>query len=96
MCFSDSHVLTDDKTKWMSKIETRVYELMAETPPFGEKFGQSVKHILHRGEQWNLWKNQGCKSLISKPAVTEDGNAEKKEDSESKDSNLSKLLSGPY
>lgn len=80
---SDSHVLTDDQNKWIDKVETRIYELMAETPPYGEKFGKSVKHILHREEQWNLWKNQGCKSLISKPPVVED----KKLDAESKDSN---------
>ena len=80
---SDSHVLTDDQNKWIDKVEARIYELMAETPPYGEKFGKSVKHILHREEQWNLWKNQGCKSLISKPPVVED----KKLDAESKDSN---------
>ena len=80
---SDSHVLTDDQNKWIDKVESRIYELMAETPPYGEKFGKSVKHILHREEQWNLWKNQGCKSLISKPPVVED----KKLDAESKDSN---------
>ena len=82
--YSDSHVLTDDQNRWIDKVESRIYELMAETPPYGEKFGKSVKHILHREEQWNLWKNQGCKSLIPKPPpVSED----KKDDAESKDSN---------
>jgi len=92
---SDSHVLTDDQNKWIEKIEARVYELMAETPPYGEKFGKSVKHILHREGQWNLWKNQGCKSLISKPTVAEEEAAVKKEDgAESKDSNNAAMKIG--
>ena len=69
---------------------------MAETPPYGEKFGKSVKHILHREGQWNLWKNQGCKSLISKPTVAEEEAAVKKEDgAESKDSNNAALSTIP-
>ena len=69
---------------------------MAETPPYGEKFGKSVKHILHREGQWNLWKNQGCKSLISKPTVAEEEAAVKKEDgAESKDSNNAAMSTIP-
>ena len=69
---------------------------MAETPPYGEKFGKSVKHILHREGQWNLWKNQGCKSLISKPTVAEEEAAVKKEDgAESKDSSNAALSTIP-
>ena len=84
---SDSHVLTEDQNRWIDKIESRVYELMAETPPYGEKFGRSVKHILHREEQWNIWKNQGCKSLIAKPpAAVEDDTSAKNVDPESKES----------
>ena len=90
---SDSHVLTEDQNRWIDKIESRVYELMAETPPYGEKFGQSVKHILHREEQWNIWKNQGCKSLIPKPTAVEDDTAPKKVDPESKDSNNASMSS---
>ena len=88
--------MTDDQNKWIEKIEARVYELMAETPPYGEKFGKSVKHILHREGQWNLWKNQGCKSLISKPTVAEEEAAVKKEDgAESKDSNNAAMSTIP-
>ena len=67
---------------------------MAETPPYGEKFGKSVKHILHREGQWNLWKNQGCKSLISKPTVAEE-DIKKEDGAESKDSNNAALSTIP-
>ena len=56
-------MLTDEQNKWIEKTETKIYDLIGETPPFGKKFGESVQHILQREEQWNLWKNQGCPSL---------------------------------
>lgn len=61
--------------------------MISETPPYGEKFGKSVKHILQREEQWNLWKNQGCPSLTPKHPE-----ADKKEE-ESKESNAPSLPS---
>jgi hypothetical protein len=72
--FSETHVLTDDQNKWVEKTETRIYDLIGETPPFGKQFGDSVKHILHREEQWNLWKNQGCPSLAPKSQLKDESN----------------------
>ena len=37
---SDSHVLTEDQNRWIDKIESRVYELMAETPQMVKKLGR--------------------------------------------------------
>jgi len=57
-----------------------VYDLIGETPPNGKGFGQSVKHILEREEQWNRWKNDGCPSLKPKdePAKDEQATAGKR------------------
>ena len=69
---ADNHVLTDEQNRWIEKTETKIYELMGETPPLGKQFGESVKHILEREVQWNIWKNQGCPSL--KPKYGEETN----------------------
>ena len=63
---SDSDVLTNDQIKWIAVNEEKIYDLIRETPPFGDKFAESVTHILKREEQWNIWKNQGCPSLAPK------------------------------
>ena len=68
---SEAHVLSDDQTKWIDKTEVKIYDLLGETPPFGKKFGESVKHILEREIQWNIWKNQGCPSLTPKVDANE-------------------------
>lgn len=68
---SEAHVLSDDQTKWIDKTEVKIYDLLGETPPFGKKFGESVKHILEREVQWNIWKNQGCPSLTPKVDANE-------------------------
>jgi len=60
---TDSQVLTDDQSRWVEKSTKLVYSLIEETPPNGKEFGKSVRHILQREEQWNNWKNEGCKSL---------------------------------
>merc|ERR1712029_967745 len=48
------------------------------TPPDGKAFGAAVCHILDREEQWNEWKNEGCKSLrlddSSQSAANKHGN----------------------
>merc|ERR1719244_974144 len=41
-------------------------ESVSETPPNGPEFSKSVKHILHREEHWNKWKNEGCPSFAKK------------------------------
>ena len=82
--YSDSHVLSDDQCKWIDKTEAKVYELMSETPPHGQKFGQSVKHILHREKQWNLWKNEGCPSLVSTEKNQDEAKKKSSTDGDSK------------
>ena len=49
---------------------------MGETPPNGQKFAESVKHILEREQQWNRWKNEGCPSLKVKHPETESASNE--------------------
>ena len=43
-----SQVLGNDQTKWIEEVTARIYKLLAETPPNGAEFSESVKHILHR------------------------------------------------
>ena len=76
---ADNHVLTDEQNRWIDKTETKIYELVGETPPLGKQFGESVKHILEREVQWNIWKNQGCPSL--KPRFEETNNKVDKSES---------------
>ena len=63
---SDTDVLSDDQSKWVKKATEQVYDLIKETPPNGEQFAKSVKHILQREEQWISWKNEGCPSFKPK------------------------------
>lgn len=73
----ETQVLTDDQNKWIESTRTRVFGLLAETPPNGSQFAESVKHILLREEQWNAWKNEGCPSLakIAPKDTASNGNA---------------------
>ncbi|XP_058804258.1 THO complex subunit 1 isoform X2 [Phymastichus coffea] len=57
---SDVHELKSDQIEWVNTITAQVYTLLAETPPDGAAFAESVKHILKREEFWNIWKNDGC------------------------------------
>ena len=60
---TDAQVLSDDQSRWVDKSKRYVYDLLGETPPDGKAFAASVRHILDREQQWNEWKNEGCKSL---------------------------------
>nr|CAD7197069.1 unnamed protein product [Timema douglasi] len=57
---ADTHELKADQIEWVKDTTSWVYTLLAETPPDGPKFVESVKHILKREEHWNAWKNDGC------------------------------------
>jgi len=74
---TESQVLGSDQTKWIEEVTTRIYKLLAETPPNGAEFSESVKHILHREEHWNAWKNDGCPSFAKKPEKGEEGEKRK-------------------
>jgi len=60
---SESQVLTDEQSRWVSEYTDQAYILIDETPPNGPEFSKAVKHILKREEQWNAWKNEGCPAL---------------------------------
>ena len=68
--------LTSDQDKWVGETSRKIYKLLEETPPHGKEFARSVRHILHREEHWNKWKNEGCPSLARK--VEDTANTEKK------------------
>ncbi|XP_048255677.1 THO complex subunit 1-like [Haliotis rufescens] len=57
-----TQVLNDDQSNWLKNAQEKVYQLIRETPPEGEKFAATVEHILQREENWNNWKNEGCPS----------------------------------
>ena len=63
---TDAQTLDSSQTKWMEETEKKIYKLLGETPPNGQEFSKSVKHILHREEHWNKWKNEGCPSFSKK------------------------------
>lgn len=44
----------------MKTVTDQVYALLAETPPDGRAFAETVENILKREEHWNAWKNDGC------------------------------------
>merc|ERR1719427_784732 len=63
---TDSQTLESSQTKWIEETKLKIFKLMSETPPNGAEFSKSVKHILHREEHWNKWKNEGCPSFAKK------------------------------
>lgn len=67
---AESLALTPAQSEWIKETEATVLQLIEETPPQGKKFCASVRHILHREELWNNWKNDGCKEF-KKPDLIE-------------------------
>jgi len=63
---TDVQTLDSSQTKWIEENKSKIFKLLAETPPNGPEFSKSVKHILHREEHWNKWKNEGCPSFAKK------------------------------
>nr|CAD7426622.1 unnamed protein product [Timema monikensis] len=74
MSVRDTHELKADQIEWVKDTTSWVYTLLAETPPDGPKFVESVKHILKREEHWNAWKNDGCPEF-QKPSHQSDESA---------------------
>jgi len=70
---SDTEVLSDEQTRWIKSNRERVFSLIAETPPDGKNFSESVKHMLQREEQWIGWKNDGCKAFTDAKAKVASG-----------------------
>ena len=46
---SEKQVLTDEQVEWVKQTTEKIYKLIAETPPEGEKFLQCVKHFIKVG-----------------------------------------------
>ncbi|XP_076669732.1 THO complex 1-like protein Hpr1 isoform X2 [Andrena cerasifolii] len=65
---SETHELKPDEIDWVKATTEQVYALLAETPPDGPTFAETVKNILKREEHWNAWKNEGCPPF-KKPAL---------------------------
>jgi len=63
---TDSQTLDSSQSKWIEETKVKIFKLLSETPPHGAEFAKSVKHILHREEHWNKWKNEGCPSFAKK------------------------------
>ncbi|XP_012262168.2 THO complex subunit 1 [Athalia rosae] len=57
---AESHELKPDQVEWVKATTDQVYSLLAETPPNGSNFAETVRNILKREEHWNAWKNYGC------------------------------------
>ncbi|XP_029044861.1 THO complex subunit 1 isoform X3 [Osmia bicornis bicornis] len=64
---AETHELKPDQVDWVKATTEQVYALLAETPPDGPAFAETVKNILKREEHWNAWKNEGCPPF-KKPA----------------------------
>jgi len=73
---TDAQALESAQVKWIEETKSKIFKLLGETPPNGAEFSRSVKHILHREEHWNKWKNEGCPSFAKK--IEETGVADKK------------------
>ncbi|KAK5644414.1 hypothetical protein RI129_005714 [Pyrocoelia pectoralis] len=68
---SESHELKGDQKEWVQSGIEKIYTLLKETPPDGDRFAANVKNILKREEYWNAWKNEGCpdfKASIAQPS----------------------------
>ncbi|KAF5299421.1 hypothetical protein FQA39_LY11567 [Lamprigera yunnana] len=72
---SENYELKSDQKEWVQNVTEKVYALLRETPPDGDKFAIIIKNILQREENWNVWKNDGCpefKTSISHVDETSD------------------------
>lgn len=66
--FSETFSLTAAQSDYIRDTDVVIYRLLEETPPNGQKFAATVRHILEREEMWNSWKNDGCKEF-SRPSA---------------------------
>jgi len=57
-------VLNESQKKWISDTQSKIYELLEETPPHGKTFANYIKHVLAREDFWVTWKNKSCPSFM--------------------------------
>ncbi|CAG0893297.1 unnamed protein product [Darwinula stevensoni] len=84
---NEKQLLTDEQVEWVKQTTEKIYKLIAETPPEGEKFLQSVKHFIKREDLWNSWKNDGCPKL--QPPTAKVSESDQKKTTNADASNLS-------
>lgn len=65
------HELTSTQRAWIASAETRVWDLLAATPPNGAAFTAAIRHLLQREADWIAWKNEGCKNFERKRTAAE-------------------------
>ncbi|KAL3284462.1 hypothetical protein HHI36_018623 [Cryptolaemus montrouzieri] len=68
---SESFELKTDQKDWIQSTTEKIYKLLRETPPDGERFAEIVANILSREEYWNAWKNDGCPEFKKQSVLTE-------------------------
>lgn len=68
---SNTMTLSDEQNNWIKTSTEKIYQLIRETPPDGEKFAKTVEHMLEREEFWNRWKNDGCPDFERKAVETD-------------------------
>ncbi|XP_078543574.1 THO complex subunit 1 isoform X1 [Lissotriton helveticus] len=61
---SSTFVLQDEQSLWIEETTKLLHQLIAETPPAGDKFLKMIQHILSTEENWNSWKNEGCPGFV--------------------------------
>lgn len=60
---SETFSLTAAQSDYIRDTDVTIYRLLDETPPNGQKFAATVRHMLDREQMWNNWKNDGCKEF---------------------------------
>ena len=66
-CNFDFQVLSEPRKFWIRDTTNKIYSILSDTPPEGDKFVQHIKSILKYEEKWSKWKNEGCPSLSKAP-----------------------------
>ena len=60
-------VLSEPRKFWIRDTTNKIYSVLSDTPPEGDKFVQHIKSILKYEEKWSKWKNEGCPALSKLP-----------------------------
>ncbi|XP_063674666.1 THO complex subunit 1-like [Bolinopsis microptera] len=63
-------VLSEPRKLWIRDTTNKIYSVLSDTPPEGDKFVQHIKSILKYEEKWSKWKNEGCPALSKLPDKT--------------------------
>ncbi|XP_046856915.1 THO complex subunit 1-like [Xenia sp. Carnegie-2017] len=91
---SANQKLKERQSTFVKDTTTKVYELLRETPPEGEKFAKYVEGALNREENWIAWKNTGCPSFIKeKEEKTKNDDVKNSRKRKARD-NISSMIAG--